>query len=167
MNASITTDHYILNSIDLSHANMDNYLKWMRNTGLNIFIQGVKANYTIEELKSYVEDKNNSSTALLLGIYDKKSLLHIGNIKLEPLIPSDKACIGILIGETRYRGKGVGTEVINALITFASIEFEIKYFYLGVDPDNLAALHLYRKLGFQVNLKPKFIDAGIQMDLRI
>ena len=167
MYASITTKRYILNSIDISDADLNNYLEWMRDTGSNTFIHGVRANYTIEELKSYIEDKNSSSTALLLGIYDKVSLRHIGNIKLEPLIPFEKACIGILIGETSHRGIGVGTEVIKSVISYASIEFEIKYFYLGVDPANLAAFNLYHKLGFQVNLEPKLIDAGIQMDLRI
>jgi RimJ/RimL family protein N-acetyltransferase len=59
------------------------------------------------------------------------------------------AYFGILIGEKKYRGIGVGAEVFKSSINWLRSEFGITTVKLGVDPRNIAARKLYEKLGFQ------------------
>lgn len=130
----------------------NNYLKWMKDVDSNKFIHGVRTDMHIEELIEYVRDKNNNNESLLLGIFTKESNFHIGNIKLEPLKLMDSLTwLGLLIGEPAYRGRGFGLETLNAVLDFAHLKMDIKFFKLGVDVRNEPAIQLYKKVGFAMN----------------
>ena len=167
MKAEIETKRLTLRCLDVDIDNLDSYLSWMRNIKLTPFISGVRADFTREDLISYVLEKNNSNNALLLGIFTKDSPRHIGNIKLEPLIIGQEGCIGILIGEEEMRGKSIGFEAIKALIQFSSSVYGLRNIYLGVDPKNLAAVQLYKKLGFTENFQGSRIQNGLEMNYQI
>ncbi len=110
---SFDTERFIVRVIDQHHDSLNNYLTWMTDIKSNLFIDGVRSNFTVDELKQYISEKNSSEDSVLLGIYEKISGDHIGNIKLEPIIKKSMACLGILIGEVNMRGKLVGFEVIS------------------------------------------------------
>lgn len=61
---------------------------------------------------------------------------------------------GILIDEIfleeEYRGKGIGTAVINDVVSFYQ-----KNIFLWVYKDNVKAVNLYKKLGFEINSETK------------
>jgi hypothetical protein len=65
---------------------------------------------------------------------------HIGNVKLEPIIPRKSAAIGILIGEENWRSKGVGFEVITRVLEYCFTDLELELVELGVDKKNLKAI---------------------------
>ena len=93
--------------------------------------------------------KNLETNCLLLGIYVNTNF-HIGNIKAEPIDTVNRTCwIGILIGEKKWRGKGVAQETISALTKTLNKDLQINKFYLGVDRDNSAAIRAYTKMGFR------------------
>ena len=82
----------------------------------------------------------------------RDSVSHIGNIKYEPIVIEEyQATMGILIGEKRWRGKGVATEVINASMTWLKRNLGIRKFFLSVDLDNIYAIKAYEKSGFKKN----------------
>ena len=136
--------------IDTVTDNLQNYLGWIKDPISNPFIQGANSNMTLERLVDYVNKKNSAQDCVLWGIYHQQN--HIGNIKFEPIRPElDLACIGILIGETTFRGQGYGSEAFGAALTFFSENYGITNFYLGVDPNNIAAVEMYKKQGFSFN----------------
>jgi GNAT superfamily N-acetyltransferase len=137
----------------------------MRNTNSNIYIQGVSKNYSSEELIRYITEKNNSSTALLLGIFTKSDFLHIGNIKLEPIVTKKSATLGILIGEEGWRSKGVGFEVITRLLEYSFDDLELEIVDLGVDKNNLKAINLYTRLGFIESNQESISRESIRMSI--
>jgi ribosomal-protein-alanine N-acetyltransferase len=153
MLAELTTSRFLLRSISPETDSFENYLAWMQDLVSNPFIQSVNCEITIEELQEYVAKRNKSSNALLLGIFSSDPFEHIGNIKLEPILALEEATLGILIGEQKWRGKGVGFEVINRVIQYSFDELKLSKIQLGVDLDNLAAIRLYQKLGFQPESK--------------
>jgi RimJ/RimL family protein N-acetyltransferase len=53
-----------------------------------------------------------------------------------------------LIGEKKWRGKGVAQETISELTKTLNKDLQINKFYLGVDRDNSAAIRAYTKMGF-------------------
>ncbi len=57
--------------------------------------------------------------------------------------------LAVGIGETRYRGKGYGTDALRLLLRYAF--HELNLFRLGLDviATNTRAIHAYEKLGFQ------------------
>ncbi len=146
----IETDskNYILRSLRPDIDVLDDYLRWLTDLKSNKYINGVDAKNTLKDIKNYINEKNNSSEAVLLGIFDKKSRLHIGNIKLEPIIENTEAWVGLLIGNKKFRNKGVGSEVLDYVTKFAHSQFKIKAMYLGVHKNNLPAITLYLKSGF-------------------
>jgi RimJ/RimL family protein N-acetyltransferase len=142
---------------------LKDYLSWMRNEKANPFIQGVTESYSTEDLVAYITEKNHSETALLLGIFVKPENTHIGNVKLEPIIPGKSAVIGILIGEENFRGKGVGFEVITRVLEFCFTELELEFVELGVNKKNLRAIALYTRLGFTENTQKSSSHESIKM----
>jgi [ribosomal protein S5]-alanine N-acetyltransferase len=48
-----------------------------------------------------------------------------------------------------YRRRGYATEVVRALIEWASREHEIARFIASISPDNIPSLALVRRLGFR------------------
>ena len=165
-NKMIETDRYILRNIDPNNDDFQNYISWMRNTESNRFIVSARDNYSVEDLKKYVSEKNLADDALLIGIFDKQKLNHIGNIKFEPILKEESACIGILIGEPDYRGIGTGKECLEILLDYVFIRFNLDFIYLGVDLNNHDARKLYKKLGFIELQKTVNISNGIEMQLR-
>jgi len=149
MEFSLTTSNYLLRPIDLRNDNLQNYLQWMRDVESNQYILGVNPSFTLDELKIYVAEKNSSASAVLLGIYTKDEGVHIGNVKLEPLVVGSTGVLGILIGDKNMRGKGVGFEVITELLKYAFNTLSLDYISLGVHSNNLPAIHLYERIGFK------------------
>jgi RimJ/RimL family protein N-acetyltransferase len=111
--------NYHLKSLDPQSDNLSNYLSWIKDTKNNRFIESVNNQFTHQDLVSYIDNKNESDNAILFGIFSKLDGFHIGNVKLEPLIISQYAWLGILIGEAEFRGRGVGFEVISHLLHFS------------------------------------------------
>lgn len=142
------TNNFLLRNLDPIQDDLNAYLSWMRDILQNKFIEGVRKDYSIKELQSYIVEKNSSLDAILFGIFDKENGKHIGNIKLEPIVEKRYAWIGILIGDLAYRGKGVGFEVITELMQFSKEVLLLQNVYLGVNKNNTTALKLYKKLGF-------------------
>jgi ribosomal-protein-alanine N-acetyltransferase len=69
----------------------------------------------MEELTDYVNKINLLSSAVLLGIFDKKSNRHIGNIKYSNINSlAGSAEMRIMFSQREFRGQGVGAEVIRA-----------------------------------------------------
>jgi ribosomal-protein-alanine N-acetyltransferase len=135
-----------LNSEALS---LDNYLGWLRDSESGEFIEGARHDFSKSELKEYINEKNLSDYALLLGVFVKFNDYHIGNIKFEPIDINDgTAWLPILIGEHNFRGKGYSFEIMGESMSRVSDSLGINKFYLGVNPKNERALKAYRNLGF-------------------
>ncbi len=165
MKAELSSERFLIKSLSSEIDDLKNYLSWMRNKKANPFIQGVTESYSFEDLVAYINEKNNSQTALLLGIFEKSGNIHIGNVKLEPISPRKNAVIGILIGEENFRGKGVGYEVISRVLEFCFTDLELELVELGVHAENLKAIALYKRLGFTENLHKFNTSSSISMSI--
>jgi len=162
---SIITPRFSLRTLDETD-NLELYLSWMKDVISNQYILSVRLDYSMEELTDYINKINLVSNAVLLGIFDKKSNMHIGNIKYSNInAPEGSAEMGIMIGQREYRGQGVGAEVIRASNLWLKTEYLIEKIVLGVNLENKLALLLYRKLGFK-QIGPKSLAGnGIKMEL--
>ena len=62
-------------------------------------------------------------------------------------IPGQRVYVSRMIVKKEYRGRGIGSEILEFLINKAT-EKGFSEMTIGVDKDNENALHLYRKYGF-------------------
>lgn len=131
-------------------SNLDLYLSWLRDSYSNPFIYGVRGDFTMQELLSYIDEKDVSEDAILWGIRRNEDSILVGTVKLEPINLSDgSAWLGIMIGDVNSRAKGYGTEATKLVLDFARDRLNLNKIYLGVHVENQLALKMYKKIGFE------------------
>ena len=141
-----------LEPMSLYYAN-DKYLNWLLDSEVNKYLE-VNHKISLNELKEYVESKINSDL-FFWAILDEKNN-HIGNIKLEPInLKNRNATLGILIGEKSVWGRGYASEAIKCVLDFSFDYLNLIKINLGVVEDNMPAVNLYLKLGFEIEGKLK------------
>ena len=70
--------------------------------------------------------------------------------------------IGLFIGEEKYRGKGIGTQALNRILLIIQKKNSYKTVFLKVKRENIHAINLYTKVGF--NYKNKG-DTSLFLDM--
>jgi ribosomal-protein-alanine N-acetyltransferase len=165
MNKVIRSERCYLRQLSV-HDDLTNYLYWMQTPSNNPFILSASLSYDLIQLENFIHTCNYRTDIILLGIFTKDDNVHIGNIKFDEInLLNKSATLGILIGDKKYRGKGMAREVIRASVLWLQDNYDIKIIRLGVSPDNVSALNLYLKLGFIVIEETKM--GGYVMEVKI
>lgn len=144
----IISERFILRPLTESDVT-ERYLNWLGDADAQKFITAAATTKGLEDLRIYVRERRDREDVLFLGIFEKGTGLHIGNIKYEPVNSElGYAIMGILLGDPEYRGRGVTGEVLTASAQWLKKNRRIQQILLGVDKDNYAAIRAYEKLGF-------------------
>ena len=145
------SERFLLRELQADDAT-ENYLSWLHDADAMKFIAAAQKTKVITDLRQYIVDRTNQEDILFLGIFDKNTLQHIGNIKYEPVNSFiGYAIMGILIGELSYRNKGVGSEVISASARWLNKYRGIRQILLGVTDENMVAIKSYERVGFIIS----------------
>jgi ribosomal-protein-alanine N-acetyltransferase len=152
---SIKTKRFLIKKLTLRNVNKT-YFSWFKDSIANKYIVAsdsvIKGG--IKYLKLYVRKKINKKNILFLAIFTKKNS-HIGNIKFEPIsIKTNTAIAGILIGNQKWRRKGVLKEIFPPISEFLYKYYGILRIELGAANNNKIAIISYKKIGFK-DLKSK------------
>ncbi|MGM9475684.1 GNAT family N-acetyltransferase [Pedobacter sp. GSP4] len=116
---------------------------------------------TPEVEKQWLLNKLNQANEKRFAICVKNTNEYIGNIQLLD-IENEKAEFHLFIGEKKYWGKGIGYAASLMLLKYAFYNLNLKYVFLEVHAENLAAYSIYRKVGFeQVSQEHDFIKMVI------
>jgi len=127
----------------------DRYAGWLRDQAALQFINAAASQPDLVALRQYVSERSGREDVVFLGIYDRSTGLHLGNVKYEPIDSElGYAIMGILIGEPDWRGKGVAGEVLLASGEWLRQHRNIRQIVLGVSRTNTAAVYAYEKAGF-------------------
>lgn len=116
---------------------------------------------SLKEEQNYIESLNESKTSTMLIGKINDDIVCMGNVSS----PSKKRLahqsdIGITVKKD-YWSKGVGTLLLNEMISFARKNGVCEVIHLGVRADNIHAIKLYKKLGFQeIGVYKKFFKIG-------
>jgi len=152
------------------HHVTDEYLSWFDDSKTSKYIDYKLNQLAKDDLQDFVREKDLRNDVLFLGIFDKFSMKHIGNIKYEPIdFEEATATMGILLDANDWRGKGVGPEVIKGSALWMKENWGITTFFLGVDCENVAAVKAYNKIGFKKikDQKVAIARAGVVMEMSI
>lgn len=147
--------------LELSDAT-EKYQGWLRDPEVIKFL--AVRNLTLDEIKSFIQEKKNNPFCILWGIFDRRNDAHLGNIKVEPIERSvRKATVGLLIGEKEYWNKGYGSEAMGLIIDYCFNYLGLEELNLGVAAEHAAAIAMYEKLGFKKEkINPKAARCGEQ-----
>lgn len=132
------------------------YLDWFSGRGA---AQISRHPGSLDALRVYVRERRNRPDVLFLAIRFAETGLHIGNLKFEPIDHERVgAVMGIFVGDESWQGKGVATETIRAAADWLHDRLGLRYLWLGVANDNLAALQAYQRTGFVKKISPLIPD---------
>ncbi len=126
----------------------DQYLAWLNDKEVTRYLE-IFEPYTMEQLKDYLQAVEKNPKLLFWAILLKNGK-HIGNIKVDPINRRHGyGEYGIMMGEKSEWGKGYAGEATNTILEYCFKEEGLRKVTLGVVADNLAAVNLYKKLGFK------------------
>ena len=129
-------------------------IDWIPNAAFALQWGGPTFTYpiTVEQLENYLEGANvpNASTYIFKVIDDVTNEV-IGHVSLGNVDrKNDSARVGkVLVGSANSRGKGYGTQLMQAVLTFAFEQLKLHKVTLGVFDFNTSAIKCYEKVGFQ------------------
>ncbi len=127
------------------------YLAWLNDPEVTRYMETGIFPTTEQELTNFYEEVTGSRNQVILAVADKKSGRHIGNVKLGPIQWVHRsATFGILIGDKRFWGRGVGLEATRLAVEYGFSRLNLRRIDLGVFADHAAAVRCYEKAGFKV-----------------
>ena len=142
----IRTKRFILKNLQTSDVNT-NYLTWFKDKENSKYIAFDPKN-NLKLLKQNVQNQLLQKNIIFLGIFTPNNE-HIGNIKFDNFNKTKSSCdLGILIGNKKWKNKGVGSEVIEESSNYLYKSFQISKIFLGVYLDNKKALSFFKNCGF-------------------
>ena len=124
------------------------YHKWLSNKDLKPKLGEEDTEYTLKEIKEMHDEWKKDFKNMTFCILNKQTKEPIGDINLfDSKEFKNLPEISIMLGE--HSGKGFGTEASQLLLNFAFKKLKLAEINLAVYKDNLPAVALYRKLGFE------------------
>lgn len=126
-----------------------NYKYWLNNEEVCIGNSHHRFPTTVENLKKYINESNDSLNKIVLAIVDKQTDRHIGNISLQNINYINRSAeFAILIGEKDYWGQGIAREAGSLLIEHGFNCLNLNRIYCGTYSNNLGMQRVAKSLGF-------------------
>ncbi|KAF8272244.1 acyl-CoA N-acyltransferase [Lactarius quietus] len=120
------------------------------------FIEYLSPTRTEQFLQKTIQAISNGSLFFMV-VEEKERREFIGHVSLNFKPPSNRdAVVGIALKDG-YRGRGFGTELMLWLITHGFREFGLNRISLTVLQDNISALKMYKKIGFILEGRNKWV----------
>ena len=141
-----------------------NYLDWFSEKKNYKYIKNSNKTMSYIYLRKYVRKNLNNKKVIFLSIFFKKNNQHIGNVRLFKN-GNQKIQFSILIGDKKYRNRGLGTEILNICSDYIFKKLKKQIILAEVISENKAAVKIYQKCGFEIskiyfknfkNIKTKF-----------
>ena len=124
------------------------YFSWLNDLSLDVFTERSYRPNTMENMESYHSRMTNTPSCLFLGIFCQETDTHIGNITLTEINHTHRrACVGYLLGDKSYAGKGIITEAVLMLMYFGFNKLNLERIYAGAVRPNTASQRVCQKSG--------------------
>ena len=132
--------------------------KWLNNKKVTqLMDKGYKRNTKQKQLEYFKKIRDSNKDLLFAICLNNKK--HIGCVGLHQInLGKRKAQFGIIIGNTRYHGRGIGKCVWSEIIKFGFKKLELKTISTMIVKENKASIKIAKSLGFKIKkIFKKFI----------
>ncbi|NQT06211.1 MAG: GNAT family N-acetyltransferase [Candidatus Omnitrophica bacterium] len=143
------------------------YLSWLNDNSVVKYMINKGSPTTYTSLQKYFQNMQKSKDNIMFAIVTKKENIHIGNVKLGKINWTHRyGDLGIMIGEKRCWCMGYGQEACRLLLEYSFTKLNLNKVFLGVCQKHVAAIKLYKKVGFKVEgrIKDLYNFEGRYMD---
>jgi ribosomal-protein-alanine N-acetyltransferase len=148
-NPFLIGEHIYLRAIEASDLNAD-YREWFNDEEVCHYNSHHRFPNYDENMHEYYKSTVKSQKNLVLGICDKETDAHIGNVALQNIDSVNRSAeFAILIGDKSFWGKGVGTEATRLVLTHAFEQLNLARIYCGTAEDNIGMQKLASTTGFK------------------
>ena len=133
------------NDIDLLYEWENNTEIWEVSNTFEPFSKFILAKYIKESQRDIYEAKE---ARMIIETPEGKAVGAIDLFDFDPF--HFRAGVGILIHDEKDRKLGYATEALKLLCTYATGYLRLHQLYANISADNLASIHLFTKLGFEL-----------------
>lgn len=127
------------------------YLRWMNDPEITRYLESRDRTYTPADLRSYIEETVSNPANHFFAIELLEDGRHVGNIKLGPVEwRHGRGDIGIIVGERAVWGRGIATEAVRLLSTWALAEMGLRKVTAGAYSSNAGSVRAFERAGFHV-----------------
>lgn len=142
------------------------YHKWLSNKDIKSRLGEENKEYTHREIKEMHDEWRRDFKNMTFCILNKETKEPIGDINLfDSEEFNNLPEISIMLGE--HSGKGFGTEACQLLMNFAFSKLKLSEINLSVYKDNIPAVGLYKKLGYNITGEIKDEDGREEYLMKI
>ncbi|RKM60580.1 GNAT family N-acetyltransferase [Butyrivibrio sp. CB08] len=135
------------------------YMKIIGGETDNLTYGAEGRNISVEKEASILKTMHDDNKSVFYCAWDGSELVGTANLSGMPRRMAHRAEIGISVLKA-YWNRGIGTKLLRHLIDYSK-EHEIEIINLEVRSDNAAAIHLYKKYGFdKTGTIPAFFKIG-------
>jgi RimJ/RimL family protein N-acetyltransferase len=120
------------------------YVKWLNDEKVNKFIINKRRKTIKKDIFYYLKSLDKKKN-IFLSIHLKKKNVHIGNIRLKVLFKKKYVYFSILIGDSKYHNKGLGSECLKYIIIYCKNILKLKKILVKVYKKNISAVRIYKK----------------------
>lgn len=123
------------------------YLKQIGSETDNLTFGAEGLPFTIEEETRHIKQLENSANDVMFVAKDNDRIIGDATLNRLPRRMKHRGDLGISVLR-KYWNNGIGSQLLREIINFAK-ESSFEVIDLQVRSDNVAAIHLYEKFGFQ------------------
>jgi [ribosomal protein S5]-alanine N-acetyltransferase len=133
----------------LEHADAPSFVPWLNDIAVRRHLVVYRPTNLASE-EAFIEGINKSGHDVALAIVERNDDRLIGVAGLHRIDPKNRqAAFGIFIGRADARNRGLGTEATALIVGYGFDTLNMNRIWLHVYEDNVAAVHVYEKLGFK------------------
>ena len=147
-----------------THDDFARLIGWVDAAGPDFFVQwaGTQFVFPLDEaqLEAHIAEAGGvAPSRLLFAAVDEESGEVVGHAELSRLDRQNRSATvsRLLVGDKSSRGKGIGAQIVSALLDIAFGELKLHRVDLYVLDLNVAAIRLYEGLGFKT--EGHFVEA--------
>tara|TARA_B100000745_G_C20040054_1_gene354404 strand:+ start:128 stop:595 length:468 start_codon:yes stop_codon:yes gene_type:complete len=123
--------------------------RWINDAEVNQFLSMGAQPLTHEDEVTFVQNAYKTDAHVVLGIWHNADQKLIGNTGFHQIDQLNQtASFGIVIGEKDYWSKGVGSEALDLMLSYAFTIRNLRNVTLSVFGQNARAIRCYEKCGF-------------------
>jgi RimJ/RimL family protein N-acetyltransferase len=138
----------------------DDYVSWLNDSVVNQYLESRFSEQNHKDIQGFIRESNSDPSTILFGIFIKKNMKHIGNIKIGSIDTNHKrASIGILIGDIGEWGNGYASESIQMITRFCFDKLSLVKISAGCYESNIGSKKAFEKAGYKVE---GFLDSHVE-----
>lgn len=150
MNIEIETPRLILRTLlddDVSRT----YVDWLNNPEVNRYLETRHGVQTLSSCKDFVQRCNLDKSELLLGVFLRETMAHIGNVKLGFINNiHSRGQLSLFIGDKKLWGQGLAKEIVYSTTQYGFEKAGLERIEAGCYEGNLSSLRVFLSVGYTV-----------------